>query len=169
MEIYRSNARFLMVSLPPDQFGMGLDAEGKPAPWPAQRFKDNELEVKSDIVNEMLKKHAAYGTEFWLLGSEAKSAGAASFGKLVINTEDREVSDEDLIALKVLENATLKPIDKNRVQPIHQKLVYVVKRFEIMGFLLPAKNVKPRTLQADIVRILDVLEDEEIWGGSDGR
>lgn len=182
MPVFLSASRFLRVTFPPEQFGMGsgveefFDKQGnalkKKLPHRPAKFEGGQLVETKEPRVEMLRKHpgnkANGGDAFWEQ-SQADTAGiSALHGKPVAHMPDGGLTAEDLADFRYLAKA-VKHLAPAALDNTRARVAKVHERFRILGVAVPPAEFNISRLKGRIVEVLGVLEDNGIWNGNDAE
>ena len=182
MPVFLSSSRFLRVTFPPEQFGMGegveqfFDANGnkmsKKLPHRPAKFDTGQLREEKPHRVDMLRKHpgntANGGSDFWEQ-SQADTAGiSAIHGKPIASMPEGGLLPEDLADLQYLKKAE-KHIAPPAVDRIRERAGKVIERFRILGIAAPPPEFNIARLKGRVVEILGVIADCNIWDGENAE
>lgn len=180
--MFLSASRFLRVSFPPEQFGMGegiekfFDANGnevsKKLPHRPAKFESGQLREDRPARVEMLRRHpgnmAKGGSDFWEQ-SQADTAGVSALhGKAAATMPEGGLNAEDLADLQYLAKAA-KHVAPAAMDNIRKRVARVHERFRMLGIAVPPPEFNIARLKGRLVEILGVIEDCGIWNGSNAE
>lgn len=185
---FRSSNAMLRVDFPPEQFGMGQDVEGNPAPYPAVKFNMGVAEVESQRLAELMRKHPANESNGHL--------GQGTFWEETHASEQRVL--ESLLAKGNIEITARMPeggltlIDREMIDSMARTSKHIaptqgaitvdrinkaIDRFKITGISRAEQTLSIPRIRARLVEVLGALEDAGIikeakldasWTGDSG-
>lgn len=176
--VFRSMTSQLFVSFPPEQFGMGKNAEGNPAAYRNTKFHAGMLLVdpdKQEILLERLRKHSACKPqeeagpgEYWEEKPEDTLATGMYFGDPTASDPEGGLTGEDNIDLALLVRCSVQ-IPPASAPKAMDALKRCMDRFNVLGVPRPTDDASIKSLRAHIILFLDLLENKGLWSENDGR
>jgi len=160
-----------MVSFPEEQFGMGKNAKGEPAPYGNVHFTEGMLALdpkEQKKLLERMRKHNGIGIDFWEEDEATTQASGMFFGEATAVTPESGVTDQDTIDLDTLERASIQ-MPNTKMSEVQDALSRVMYRFNVRGIPKPTDGLSMRRLKARITEVLGLLEDKGLWSQDDGR
>lgn len=165
MAVYRSPNSNLRISFPPEEWGMGEDIYGKPAPFQNVKFKNGEFRTNKESLIERMSKHLANQANggmkqaFFYEEKETDTAGIAALsGDPIAFIPNGGISPEDHNDINLLHECSEK-FSAPRRKELIGVLTRVLTRFKVQGITKPSEDIKVVRLKARIVETLGLLED----------
>lgn len=169
MPVFRSTFAELRVDLPPERFGLSdgwkeyYDGHGElrkeKVPHGAVKFHQGMAEVGPQTA-EMLRRHSSFGSSFW----EENQGDTAALKNLQLPFNavlpEGGLTEDDVARLTKL--GSLKAIQLSGVNKALEDMQWVLDRFTVTGFNLPAATKKPTVIRARLVTLLDELAEKGI-------
>ena len=162
MSIFRSTIRNLRVSFPPEQFGLGEDIEGNPAPYKPIKLIDGAYRTGNEKQVSFMRKHSGNkangGSDFWEENTKDSEVleGAMSAAKAFFPVEG--ITEQDNNQLKFLAKCC-ESFSPNQKAEVVQTLCDIMDRFEIIGLKKPETDMKIVRLKGRVIEIMGLLED----------
>jgi len=171
MAIFRSQSAKLRLSLPPEQFGMGIGVKGEDAPLQTVKF-NNGMYISDNLqIIEGLRRHPANTkvvshtgdkrVSFWEESKEETIALNKFAGKPMAYAPDGGLSEEDTKDFETL-NAISDTFPNPRRREIIAILQRVHERFSFTGVEYPDDDLSVRRTKGRAIEMMGILEDCKI-------